>query len=110
MRLSQRASHLCPGSQVSVRKTACPMEVKRSHAFRMECFKGCPRPAEGGSRSDFGKLVRGKYVARLQAGSNVVILDPEVAELFPNAAAVNAMSRSLAGIAKRAGSLRSRSR
>jgi hypothetical protein len=53
-------------------------------------------------RSDFGKLVRGKYVARLQASSNVVILDPEVAELFPNAAAVN--------IAKRAGSRRARSR
>ena len=60
-------------------------------------------------RSDFGKLVRGKYVARLQASSNVVILDPEVAELFPNAAAVNAALRSLGEIAKRAGSLRSRS-
>jgi hypothetical protein len=60
-------------------------------------------------RSDFGTLVRGKYVARLKASSNVVILDPEVAELFPNAAAVNAALRSLAEIAKRAGSLRSRS-
>ena len=60
-------------------------------------------------RSDFGALVRGKYVARLRASSNVVILDPEVAELFPNAAAVNAALRSLAEIAKRAGSLRSRS-
>jgi len=39
---------------------------------------------------------------------NVVILDPEVAELFPNAAAVNAALRSLAEIAKRADSLRSR--
>ena len=61
-------------------------------------------------RSDFGKLVRGKYVARLQASSNVVILDPEVAELFPNAAAVNAALRSLGEIAKRAGSRRARSR
>ena len=60
-------------------------------------------------RSDFRTLVRGKYVARLQASSNVVILDPEVAELFPNAAAVNAALRSLAEIAKRADSLRSRS-
>jgi hypothetical protein len=59
--------------------------------------------------SDFGTLVRGKYVARLQARSTVVVLDPEVAELFPNAAAVNAALRSLAEIAKRAGSLRSRS-
>ena len=58
-------------------------------------------------RSDFGTLVRGKYVTRLRASSNVVILDPEVAELFPNAAAVNAALRSLAEIARRAGSRRS---
>ena len=61
-------------------------------------------------RSNFGALVRGKYIERLKASSNVVVLDPEVAELFPNAAAVNAALRSLAEIAKRAGSLRRRSR
>jgi hypothetical protein len=61
-------------------------------------------------RSDFGPLVRGKYVERLRASSNVVILDPEVAELLPNAAAVNAALRSLADIAKRAGSIRRRPR
>jgi hypothetical protein len=58
-------------------------------------------------RSDFGALVRGKYVARLQAISNVVVIDPEIADLFPNAAAVNAALRSLVEIAKRAGSRRS---
>ena len=58
-------------------------------------------------RSDFGTLVRGKYGARLQASSNVVVIDPEIAGLFPNAAAVNAALRSLAEIAKRAGSRRS---
>jgi hypothetical protein len=52
-------------------------------------------------RSDFGSLVRGKYAARLQASSNVVVLDPEVADLFPNAAAVNAALRRLAEIAGR---------
>jgi hypothetical protein len=57
-------------------------------------------------RSDFGPLVRGKYIERLQASSNVVVIDPEVADLFPNAAAVNAALRSLAEIAKRAGSRR----
>ena len=60
-------------------------------------------------RSDFGVLVRGKYAARLQARSNVVVLDPDVAELFPNAAAVNAALRSLAEIAGRAGSRRRQS-
>ena len=58
-------------------------------------------------RSDFGTLVRGKYVERLQTSSNVVVLDPEVADLFPNAAAVNDALRSLAEVARRAGSRRS---
>jgi len=54
-------------------------------------------------RSDFGALVRGKHVARLAANSNVVLLDPDVADLFPSAAAVNAALRSLAEIARRTG-------
>ena len=57
-------------------------------------------------RSDFGVLTRGKYIEELQTSSNVVVIDPEIAELFPNAAAVNAALRSLAEIAKRAGSRR----
>jgi len=60
----------------------------------------------GYSRSDFGKLVRGKYVKRIQEKSNVVVLDPEVAELFPNGASVNNALRALAEIAKRANSTR----
>jgi hypothetical protein len=56
-------------------------------------------------RSDFPALVRGKYVERLQRNTNVVVLDPEVAEVFPNAAAVNDALRSLAQIAKRVGSV-----
>ena len=61
-------------------------------------------------RSDFGALVRGKYIERLQTSSNVVVVDPELADLFPNAAAVNAALRSLAEIAKRTGTRRSQSR
>jgi hypothetical protein len=57
-------------------------------------------------RSDFGALVRGKHVARLAANSNVVLLDPDVADLFPSAAAVNAALRSLAEIARRTGAHR----
>jgi hypothetical protein len=55
-------------------------------------------------RSDFRALVRGKYLARLRRSSNVVVLEPEVAGLFPNGAAVNAALRSLVEIARRAGS------
>jgi hypothetical protein len=61
-------------------------------------------------RSDFGQMVRGKYVERLRAESNVVILDPEVAAIFPNAAAVNTALKSLAEIATRAARSPQRSR
>jgi hypothetical protein len=37
-------------------------------------------------RSDFGTLVRGKYAARIAAATNIVILEPEVAKVFPNPA------------------------
>ena len=40
-------------------------------------------------RSDFGELVRGKYVERLKRGSNIVVLDPRVAQAFPTSEAVN---------------------
>lgn len=64
------------------------------------------RPAY--KRSDFGVLVRGKYTQQLRRNSNVVVLDPELAKLFPNAAAVNAALRSLAEIAQRTGAPRRR--
>jgi hypothetical protein len=40
-------------------------------------------------RSDFGELVRGRYAERLKEGSNIVVLDPRVAQAFPNSEAVN---------------------
>ena len=55
-------------------------------------------------RSDFTKVVRGKYADRLRKSSNVVVIDPDLTKVFPNAEAVNAALRSLSEIAKRAGS------
>jgi hypothetical protein len=46
-------------------------------------------------RSDFGTLARGKYTGRLAEGTNVVVLDPEVAKAFPNDRAVNKALRRL---------------
>lgn len=51
-------------------------------------------------REDFGPMVRGKYAARLKESSNVVVLDPEIAEAFPNAKAVNDALRGLLELAK----------
>jgi hypothetical protein len=50
-------------------------------------------------RSDFGKLVRGKYAARVASETNVVVLEPELAEAFPNAKAVNEALRGLLDVA-----------
>jgi hypothetical protein len=38
---------------------------------------------------DFSNAVRGKYHKRLVKGSNVVVLDPDVAKAFPDSASVN---------------------
>jgi len=51
-------------------------------------------------RSDFKKLERGRYYKRVRANSNVVVLDPELADVFPNAAAVNKALHSLAELAE----------
>ena len=45
---------------------------------------------------DFTGAVRGKYFERFQQGSNLVLLDPDVAAAFPTSAAVNEALRSLA--------------
>ena len=51
-------------------------------------------------REDFGPLVRGKYAARMRESSNIVVLDPDIAEAFPNAQAVNQALRGLLELAK----------
>ncbi|MDX6383675.1 MAG: hypothetical protein QOK48_1248 [Blastocatellia bacterium] len=46
-------------------------------------------------RSDFGEIERGKYANRIQKSSNVIVLDPQVAKVFPNDKAVNDALRQL---------------
>ena len=47
---------------------------------------------------DFSVGVRGKYAGRFVQGANVVVLDPDVAEVFPDSESVNGALRALAGI------------
>ncbi len=59
---------------------------------------------------DFGKLgqsARGKYAEAYKQGSNLVLLDEDVAKAFPNEKAVNDALRLLMDLAKQAGSHRS---
>jgi len=52
-------------------------------------------------RGDFGPMRRGKYAARLKESTNVVVLDPEIAEAFPNEKAVNDALRGLLELAQK---------
>ena len=47
---------------------------------------------------DFSDGVRGKYAGRFAKGSNVVVLDPDVARVFTDSESVNQALRALAGI------------
>ena len=44
--------------------------------------------------------VRGKYAKRFHQGTNLVLLSPDVARYFPDERSVNAVLRSIVGIAK----------
>ena len=53
---------------------------------------------------DFSKMqggIRGKYVDRYRAGTNMVLLDPDVLRAFPTSESVNEALRLLMQIAQR---------
>ncbi len=51
---------------------------------------------------DFSKAKRGVTAARYAKGTNVVVLEPDVVRLFPNALSVNEALRAIGGIIKQA--------
>jgi hypothetical protein len=55
-----------------------------------------PRP-----NLDFSKGVRGKYYDRMQAGTNIVLIAPDLLDTFPDSESVNEALRSLKKIATR---------
>jgi hypothetical protein len=57
--------------------------------------------AEMRAEYDFSRGVRGKYARRYGQGTNVVVLEADVAKVFPNAKVVNDALRALAGIIRR---------
>jgi hypothetical protein len=59
-------------------------------------------------REALGKGVRGKHYAEFTKGSNLVLLTPELAKIFPTNEAVNAALGSLVGVARSAMSLKPR--
>ena len=50
---------------------------------------------------DFSRGVRGKHAAKYTDGTNVVVLEPNVAAVFPNAEEVNETLRAVARLIQR---------
>jgi len=48
---------------------------------------------------DFSKGVRGKYAKLFAKGTNIIVLDPDVAKVFKNSKEVNSILRTLTKIA-----------
>ena len=59
------------------------------------------QPDEMRPEYDFASMkgrIRGKYAASYKKGTNIVLLEPEVAEAFPNDEAVNRALRAVLSI------------
>lgn len=50
---------------------------------------------------DFAGGTRGKYAQRYQDGSNVVVIEPDMAEFFPDHESVNEALRNLVAVIRR---------
>jgi hypothetical protein len=55
---------------------------------------------------DFSRSRPNKFASRFQEGSAVVVLDPDIAAIFPSAGEVNEALRALAGVIRRSRSRR----
>jgi hypothetical protein len=65
--------------------------------------KKSPKPNSGAmcAAYDFNKGVRGKHAGQYAAGTNVVVIDPDVAAEFPTAEEVNETLRAVAQLLQR---------
>ena len=60
-------------------------------------------------REDLGKGVRGKYLARVSKGTNLVLLNEDVAKAFPTTEAVNEALTGLLALAQQSARITGRS-
>ena len=60
-----------------------------------------PAPDAMREEYDFSRGVRGKYYERYKKGTNLVLLEPDVAKAFSDSASVNHALRLLVSLAKR---------
>ena len=73
------------------------MSKKRTSDGQSDTDRDTMRP-----EYDFSDGERGVTAARYREGSNVVVVDPDVLDVFPDADAVNEALRALANVVRRA--------
>ncbi|MBE0426767.1 MAG: hypothetical protein IBX72_08980 [Nitrospirae bacterium] len=64
-------------------------------------MKRMPKDKDMLEEYDFSKGIQGKYAKRYAEGTNVVVIEPDVAKYFPDHESVNQALRSLAEIIKK---------
>ena len=64
-------------------------------------MKKLPKDEDMLEEYDFSKGLQGKYAKRYAEGTNVVVIEPDVAKYFPDHDSVNQALRSLADIIKK---------
>ena len=65
----------------------------------MKPAKYGPKGDDMRAEYDFSNGIRGKYAKLYAKGTNIIVLDPDVAKVFKNSKEVNSILRSLAKIA-----------
>ena len=77
------------------------LELQRNANDETMKKRGIERTVEIRAEYAFSGGVRGKYAAEYARGTNVVVLDPELAAIFPDSASVNDALRAFLAIANR---------
>ena len=109
----RRLDASCPYLIASAGKQSASLALVPQHrqkdAFMKKAKSSSDELRAEYTRSDFKKLERGKYYERVKESSNVVVLDAEVAAVFPNSDAVNEALHSLIKVGSRVSRLASAS-
>ena len=86
-----------------LQRKPCPLPRIKAGVtlIQIECLKKMPKDPDMLDEYDFSKGIRGKYAKRYAEGTNIVVIEPDVAKIFPDHDSVNQALRSLAEIIKR---------
>ena len=99
VRNTARYSLLCPLREVLIYESSVLDRLAVGKENNMK--KQTKRSGNMLAEFDFSGGVRGKYATRYARGTNLVLLEPDVAKFFPTAEDVNTSLRALAGILRR---------